>query len=140
VVGAGSLSFWLIHLPREDFTMKNEKMRKFLCGALLALMAASVVLTLDAAAFATSGGTQMPWETGLSTLQNSITGPVATVISLVAIVGAGAALIFGGSIQGFMRTAVYIVLVVGLIISANNLLTAIGYTASVNVPLSEFLR
>jgi type IV secretion system protein VirB2 len=120
--------------------MKKGKEKKLLCGALLALMAISVVLTLGDAAFATGGGTKMPWETGLSSLQTSITGPVAMVISLVAIVGAGAALIFGGNIQGFLRTAVYIVLVVGLIISANNLLQALGYsTGSVNVPLSEFL-
>jgi type IV secretion system protein VirB2 len=118
--------------------MKKGKEKKLLCGALLALMAISVVLTLGDAAFAT-GSSKMPWETGLTSLQTSITGPVATVISLVAIVGAGAALIFGGNIQGFLRTAVYIVLVVGLIISANNLLTALGYTASANVPLSEFL-
>ncbi|MDR1649744.1 MAG: TrbC/VirB2 family protein [Synergistaceae bacterium] len=116
--------------------MKKEK--KLLCGALLALVAVSAVLTFGDAAFATDTSA-MPWETGLGTLQRSITGPVATVISLVAIVGAGAALIFGGNIQGFLRSAVYIVLVVGLIISANNLLTALGYTASANIPSSEFL-
>jgi type IV secretion system protein VirB2 len=119
--------------------MKKEKGKKLLCGVLLVLMTISVVLTFEDAAFATSGDTKMPWETGLTNLQTSITGPVATVISLIAIVGAGAALIFGGNIQGFLRTAVYIVLVVGLIISANNLLTAIGYTASANIPSIEFL-
>jgi type IV secretion system protein VirB2 len=121
--------------------MKKGNMNKktLRWGALLALVTMGAVLTFGGVAFATAGSASMPWETGLTSLQNSITGPVATVVSLVAIVGAGAALIFGGNIQGFLRTAVYIVLVIGLIISANNLLTAIGYTASVNVPLTEFL-
>jgi len=49
-------------------------------------------------------------------------------------VAAGAALIFGGDMTGFMRTAVYIVLVLGLIISANTLLESLGYTTSALVP------
>jgi type IV secretion system protein VirB2 len=123
------------------FAMKKGKGEKFLAGAFLVLMAISVVLTFGDAAFATGGTGEgaLPWEKGLATLQTSITGPVAAVISLVAVVGAGAALIFGGNIQGFTRTAVYIVLVVGIILSANTLLTGLGYTVSANVPPSEFL-
>ncbi|MDR2176323.1 MAG: TrbC/VirB2 family protein [Synergistaceae bacterium] len=116
--------------------------KKLLCGVLFAFVALSVVLTVGGAAFAAGGGGEqaLPWEAGLQTLQTSITGPVATVISLVAVVGAGAALIFGGNIQGFMRTSVYIVLVVGIVLGVNSLLTSLGYTVSANVPLSEFLR
>jgi type IV secretion system protein VirB2 len=119
--------------------MKKGNGKTLLCKVLLLFVAMGIVLTFGDAAFAT-GDSKMPWETGLTALQTSITGPVATVISLIAIVGAGAALIFGGNIQGFMRTTVYIVLVIGLIISANNILSALGYTASANVPLAEFLR
>ena len=118
---------------------KKGNAKTLLWGAIF-VFAAAAVLMFGGPAFATGGDNKLPWETGLTTLQNSITGPVATVVSLVAIVGAGAALIFGGNIQGFLRTAVYIVLVIGLIISANNILTALGYTASVNVPLTEFLH
>jgi type IV secretion system protein VirB2 len=105
----------------------------------LVLVVIGAVFAVADAAFATGGGEKMPWETGLTNLQASITGPVATAISLIAIVAAGAMLIFGGNIQGFMRTTVFIVLVIGIIISASNILTAFGYTASANIPLSGFL-
>jgi type IV secretion system protein VirB2 len=54
-------------------------------------------------------------------------------ISLIAIIAAGAALIFGGDMTGFMRTAVYLVLVLGIIVSASNLLEAL-YSSSATLP------
>jgi type IV secretion system protein VirB2 len=130
----GCLNYFIL----GGFAMKKGNRKRLLWGALFALAAAAAVLASGDAAFAT-GGDAMPWEKGLTALQTSITGPVASVISILAIVGAGAALIFGGNIQGFLRSTVYIVLVIGLIIGASNTLTALGFTASANVPLSEFL-
>ncbi|NQY74375.1 MAG: TrbC/VirB2 family protein, partial [Candidatus Margulisbacteria bacterium] len=55
--------------------------------------------------------TGLPWESGLVTLQQSLTGPVAMAISVIAIVVAGATLIFGGEIGEFARRMIMIVLV-----------------------------
>jgi type IV secretion system protein VirB2 len=104
----------------------------------LVFITSLLYLSLVGAAFATSGDT-LPWGAGLTVLMNSLTGPVAGILSLIAIVGAGAALLFGGNIQGFMRTAVYLVLVIGLVVGAAGLLKAFYSNASANVPFIELL-
>ena len=104
-------------------------------GVFAALVVAAAFLAVADTAFASSTtGPGMPWETGLSKLQESITGPVAMAISLIAIIAAGAALIFGGDMTGFMRTTVYIVLVLGIIISASGLLKSLfGVSAYITI-------
>lgn len=75
-------------------------------------------------ASATSGG-GLPFDSWLTKIQNSITGPFAFTVSIVGIVGAGAALIFGGEMNGFLRSLIFIVLVLAFIISAQNVLSGI---------------
>lgn len=72
---------------------------------------------------ATGGGGSLPYETWLETLRNSVTGPVAFAISIIGIVVAGSVLIFGGDMNGFFRSMVFLVLVMALIIGANNMMT-----------------
>jgi len=103
----------------------------------LCLLVTAIMFIFAESAFAsTSAG--MPWESALQTLQRSITGPVAMAISLIAIIAAGAALIFGGDMTGFMRTTVYIVLVLGIIVSASGLLGSL-YTTSAVLPVTGLL-
>ena len=101
--------------------------KKLFSRLMLCFIAAVMVMVLAGAALASgtpgSSSNAMPWESGLKALTDSITGPVAQAIGLIAIVAAGAALIYGGDMTGFMRTAVYIVLVLGIIMSAANLLS-----------------
>jgi type IV secretion system protein VirB2 len=66
---------------------------------------------------------KLPYEGGLEALKESFTGTVPFVISLAGIVGCGAMLIFGGEISGFMRTMVFIVLVVAVIVQASAIIT-----------------
>ncbi len=85
---------------------------------LLALFGAMPVLASE-----TSTGV-LPYESWLSTLQKSLTGPVAFSISLIGIVSCGATLIFaGGEIGRFLRTLIYLVLVMTLLVGANSLMT-----------------
>lgn len=65
----------------------------------------------------------LPYESGLSQLVESITGPVAFGTSVIGVVAAGAMLIFGGDMNGFMRSIVFLVLVIGLIVSATSILS-----------------
>ena len=66
--------------------------------------------------------TGLPGESPLETIKQSITGPVAFGISLLGIVAAGAGLIWGGELSGFIKTMIYIVLVIAVIISGTNIM------------------
>ncbi|QUD90924.1 TrbC/VirB2 family protein [Phenylobacterium montanum] len=64
----------------------------------LVVVAAALILTSPALA-GTTGGTSMPWETPLQTVQDSLAGPVAKAVGIIAIVitGLGFAFAEGGS-------------------------------------------
>lgn len=64
----------------------------------------------------------LPFEGPLAKLTKSISGPVAFGLSLVGIIAAGAVLIFGGEMSGFLRTLVFLVLVIALIVNAKGLI------------------
>lgn len=83
-----------------------------------------------AAQQAMASAQNLPWETPLQTIQNSLTGPVAIAVSIMAIMVAGAVLLFGGEINEFVRRLVMVVLVVAMVAGAvsifNTLFTAPG--------------
>ena len=76
----------------------------------------------------TSGG--LPWDSALMTLQNNLTGPVATAISTVAFLAAGAALVFGEELGGIVKKLLAIVMAVALIVLGNKFLAALGLTGA----------
>jgi type IV secretion system protein VirB2 len=76
----------------------------------------------------TSGG--LPWDSALTTLQNDLTGPVATAISTVAFLAAGAALVFGEETGGIVKKLLAIVMAVALIVLGNKFLSALGLTGA----------
>lgn len=80
------------------------------------------------------GGAAMPWDGPMQAFVNSITGPWAGAIALVAIVVAGATLIFGGELNAFARTMVMIILGVAIIVGAAQFLTALGLAGAVLPP------
>lgn len=77
---------------------------------------------------ATSGS--LPWDSALMTLQNNLTGPVATAISTVAFLAAGAALVFGEELGGIVKKLLAIVMAVALIVLGNKFLSALGLTGA----------
>jgi type IV secretion system protein VirB2 len=75
-------------------------------------------------AFASQGtGGSLPYEDWLTNLRNSVTGPVAFALSIIGIVVAGGILIFGGELNGFFRTLIFIVLVMALLVGAENMMS-----------------
>ena len=82
----------------------------------------SLLVPLDAFASVGTGGS-LPYESWLTSLRNSVTGPVAFTLSIVGIVVAGGILIFGGDLNGFFRTFIFIVLVMAFIVGVNNILS-----------------
>ena len=105
-----------------------------MCGALALLL---LMATHAHAASGAGGG--LPYEDWLTRIRQSITGPVAFGISVIAIVAAGAMLIFGGDMNGFMKTLVFIVLVLAFVIAAQNTLSAITGTGAVIASLADHL-
>lgn len=84
-----------------------------------------VTLLLSQDAVASTGGTgALPYEGWIETLSNSVTGPFAFGASLIGLVAAGATLMFGGDLNGFFRTMLFLVLVISLVIAAKNLMSS----------------
>lgn len=106
---------------------------------LLMLIILTSLLLFTPDAFASTGaGGGLPYESWLTKVRNSVTGPVAFTVSIVGIVGAGALLIFGGEINGFIKTLVFIVLVAALLVGAQNLLSTVtGTGAIINLPVPQ---
>jgi type IV secretion system protein VirB2 len=82
------------------------------------------LMLLSPSAFASEGtGGSLPYEGWLTNLRNSVTGPVAFTVSIIALVCTGGALIFGGELNAFFRSLIFIVLVMALIVGANNMMS-----------------
>jgi type IV secretion system protein VirB2 len=77
-------------------------------------------------AFASSSGGNLPWESPLQQIQQSITGPVAGFIALAAVAVAGGMLIFGGELNDFARRLMYVVLVAGILLGATQIVALFG--------------
>ena len=81
--------------------------------------------------WASDTGGDLPFDAGIIMLKESITGPLAAMLSLGGIVVAGGMLIFGGDLSGFMRSMIFLVLVIAIIVGASALITSLGFTTTV---------
>ena len=95
--------------------MHHRRIRQIAFGLCTAF---TVILLIEPALASSSGGGGMPWEGPLQQIQQSITGPVAGAIALVAVAIAGGMLIFGGELGTFAQRLIYVVLVAGLLLGA----------------------
>ncbi|CCD06433.1 conserved membrane protein of unknown function [Legionella pneumophila subsp. pneumophila] len=84
-----------------------------------------LLLLITHPACASSAGGGLPFDSYLTKIQKSITGPFAFTAAIIGLVGAGATLIFGGEMNGFLRTLLFIVLVLSFLVAAQNTMTAI---------------
>ena len=104
--------------PVLPFQLKNSTVVSL--GLLLLL--AFFLLTPQQAFASVGTGGSLPYESWLTNLRNSVTGPVAFALSIIGIVVAGGVLIFGGDLNGFFRTLIFIVLVMALLVGAQNVM------------------
>lgn len=91
----------------------------FILGAML------LFLCIDSVCAAPTAGGGLPFDSAFQKLQASITGPFAFAVAVIGLVGAGAGLIFGGDINGFLRVFIFIVLVLSIIVTADNTIVLI---------------
>jgi type IV secretion system protein VirB2 len=90
--------------------------------AAAALLLGALLLAPHLAMASEGTGGALPYESWLTNLRNSVTGPVAFALSIIGIVIAGGVLIFGGDLNAFFRTLVFIVLVMALLVGAQNMM------------------
>ena len=109
-----------------QFTMSRHTValnRNTLLQLGLLVLLALLFLAPQAAFASTGTGGSLPYEGWLTNLQNSVTGPVAFALSIIGIVVAGGVLIFGGDLNGFFRTLIFLVLVMALLVGAQNVMS-----------------
>lgn len=87
------------------------------------------LLGIGSALASTAGG--LPWDGPIQTLQNDLTGPIATGISVIAFLAAGAALVFGEELGGIAKKAMFVVLGVAMIVLGNNFLAVLGLSGAI---------
>lgn len=92
----------------------------------MALGAALIVLLSAHPAFASSAaGGGLPMDDWFTKIRSSITGPFAYSVAIVGLVGTGATLIFGGDMNGFLRAAIFMALVLSFVVAAQNFLSGL---------------
>jgi type IV secretion system protein VirB2 len=89
--------------------------------AALALISALALLPQHAHAAVGAGG-GLPWEDWFTNPRASVTGPVAFAFSIIGLVVAGGVLIFGGELNAFFRTFMFLVLVMAILVAAQNIM------------------
>jgi type IV secretory pathway VirB2 component (pilin) len=95
----------------------------------LAALAAAALPKLAHAAAAAGGG--MPYSTFLGTFKTSITGEIAAIICVVAIVAGVATYIFASAFDGILLTIVRVAIGCAIIGSAVTMLTTMGVTGAI---------
>ena len=89
-------------------------------------MLAPLLLLISRAAWAGGGGGGgLPWETPLNTVAQSLTGPVALSISLIALMVAGGTLVFGGELSEFARRSCVAVLAIAFLVLGAGFMTSL---------------
>lgn len=112
-----------MYTPLYPQSQTLERTRTFYVG--LALLLLLIVLVPHAANASEGAGGGLPYEDWLTKLRHSVTGPYAYASSVIGVVVSGSILIFGGDLNGFFRAGVLIVLVLALIIAAENFISSL---------------
>ncbi len=107
----------------------------------LAVVTAGLFFMGDAWAGPGTGGS-LPYESWLTAVRNSATGPVAYAFGIIGIVVAGGGLIFGSDLNGFFRSMLVVVLVMALLVTANTVMTNLFETSAeiAAAPVCEIFR
>jgi type IV secretion system protein TrbC len=99
-------------------------------AAAVAWMAAVAALLDGAAAYAGTGGTDMPWNGPMQAILDNITGPTGKIIAGLLIALGGIVWGFTRHEEGFKRVAQAII-AIGLVLGATNLVTTLGFQGCV---------
>ncbi len=84
------------------------------------------ILLFLATDLAWAQGAALPWNTPLKNLQESLTGPVAKAIGVIALAAAGGMLAFGGELGDFTKRILMVVLALAVLLLANTFVQGLG--------------
>lgn len=105
----------------------SERAKRFAwASAIMALL-----LLPDLALAAAAGGGGMPYSGGLTTFRTSVTGEIAGIICLIGVIGAVAAYLLQGMLDGLMMSIVRVVIGACIIGGAAAFLTTVGVTGAI---------
>jgi type IV secretion system protein TrbC len=82
-------------------------------------------MALTARMPAASAGAALPWEAPLLNVAQSLTGPIALSISLIALMVAGGTLVFGGELSEFARRCCVAVLAIAFLVFGAGFMTTL---------------
>ncbi|QCE35340.1 hypothetical protein FAI40_08360 [Acetobacteraceae bacterium] len=124
-----SLQRQSLNPEKEIFMTTSRSKRSFplLEIGTFALLLGVFTLAPNLVHAATMGGTQMPYETSIQTIQRSLTGPVAHAIMVIGIAVGLYPYIHGGSdMNGFVRHMMTFCLVGGILLFADTVVTKLS--------------
>lgn|SRR5579859_817773 len=91
----------------------------------LAAAAVAAPTLMAGKAFAGSSNGSLPWESPLTTIKDSLTGPVALAVSIIALAAGGGALVFGGELSDFVRRLIMLVMAIALLVGGASFMTTV---------------
>lgn len=96
------------------------------------LLAVVVTVVIADPVWASETGTDdsIPWEGVFEKLRKSISGPVAFTIGLFSVIGIGTAMAFGGDMNGWLRSAIILVLASAFVVSAPSMMKVLSTDAA----------
>lgn len=126
-----------LHVP--SLRVERRTLHTMMAIAAVVLLAALFPDLAHASSGAADDQENLPFIGVMEKLSDALTGPFAFAISVIGIVIAGAILIFGGDMNGFVRSLVFLVLVIAIIMGSGSLIEYISgksaTIASVGQPL-----
>lgn len=108
----------------------SQQLFKLVTGHPFILMGLLFLFLLLFPDMAHASSTGMPWESPLSKLVRSITGPVAFAVSVLAIIAAVGGLLFGGELSGLIKTMIFLAMGIAIIVFATNVLKSLFSVSS----------
>ena len=72
----------------------------------------------------------MPWDTPLTRIRDSLTGPTAVALGLIGFFVFAAAMVFGGEMPDFARRLVMVAMIVSVMLAGTGFLGALGITGA----------
>jgi len=113
--------------------MRSKPLSSVAVMSSLFLVLGLVILGFPETVLAKTGN--LPWETPLNTLKESLTGPVALAISILGIAVTGGMLVWGGELNEFARRVCMLILAVSFLVGGAGIMGAFFPEAAGAVPV-----
>lgn len=108
--------------------MKINNLKKITMVILVVIALTAIYATAALA----SGGGGLPWEAPLTKISDSLSGPVAKAMAVVAIVGCGLGIAFGEGGEG-MKKLLWVIIGVAIALLAASVISSAGISSGLTI-------